>query len=417
MWSRREFLRISGMAGAAQTPDDVARDESYWRQVQEAFDVDRSLINLNNGNSSPCPRNVHESVKRGLDFSNQLPVYYRGILEEKMDGVRRQLAETFGCGEDEIAITRNATEALHIAQCGLDLKPGDEVLTTDQDYTLMLWAWDQRARRDNIVVKRVQFPVPTTAGDLVRLFERAITRRTKVMHFCHITNVTGQLFPVRELSRLAREHGIVTIVDGAQAAAHFPFTLKDLECDVYGTSLHKWLMAPHGTGFLYVRRERIGKIWPLHAELDSLRADIRKYEEVGTQSAAARVAIADALMFHQAVGAERKAARLRYLTLRWADALKDHPGVRMLSNLDAGQTWGLATLGLERDVDVQAVVRMMFDKYRIVTSAAESQRLPGPIFDFQGLRLTPNVYTTIGEIDAFVAAMTDALEKGLPRRA
>ena len=152
---------------------------------------------------------------------------------------------------------------------------------------------------DGIVIKRIQFPVPTTAEDLLRRFEEAITPRTRVLQLCHITNVTGQLFPVRELSLLARQRGIVTLVDGAQAIAHFSFALRDLGCDVYGTGLHKWLMAPHGTGFLYVRRDQIERIWWLQGALDSFRDDIRKFEEIGTQPAAARAAIADALAFHQ----------------------------------------------------------------------------------------------------------------------
>src|SRR5207249_6376208 len=156
----------------------------------------------------------------------------------------------------------------------------------------MLWMWDQRVRRDGVVVKRVQFPVPTTADDLIARFEAVMTPRTKVLQFCHITNVTGQPFPVRELCRIARERGIVTIVDGAQSAGHFPVNLHDLGCDVYGTSLHKWLMAPNGTGFLYVRRDAIERVWPLQAALPQFQNDIRKFEEIGTQAAAARAAIA-----------------------------------------------------------------------------------------------------------------------------
>lgn len=429
MWNRRAFLRASSAVGAgalvvrrqsldavtqatarlaSQSPDVVAQDESYWREIRRAFALDPALINLNNGNSSPSPLIVHEAFKRHLDDTNRLPVHYRGLIEQRFDAVRRALADEFGCEAGEIALTRNATEALHIAQCGLDLRPGDEVVTTDQDYPRMLWMWDQRARRDGIVVKRIQFPVPTTSDDLMQRFAQALTPRTRVLHLCHITNVTGQIFPVRELSRLARLRGIVTIVDGAQAAAHVPFTLRDLECDVYGTSLHKWLMAPHGTGLLYVRRESIEKLWPLQAALDSLRGDIRKFEEIGTHPAAARAAIADALQFHQAIGVERKAARLRYLTLRWANVLRTHPRVRLLSSLDPGQTWGLATVAID-GVNAPTLVQLLFDKYRIVSSAAVSQALPGPVFDFQGLRVTPGIYTTLEEIDAFVRAIQDVL--------
>ena len=433
MLSRRAFLRVSGGLGASAfsarssdlhalaaqavaaggvSPDRVAEDESYWRPIQQAFDVDRTLINLNNGNSSPSPRLVQDALKGYLDYSNRLPVYYRGLIEQNLDAVRGQLAGEFGCDPVELALTRNATESLQIAQCGLELKAGDEVLTTDQDYSRMLWAWDQRARRDGIRVVRIQFPVPTTAADLLNRFERAMTPRTKVLQFCHITNVTGQLFPVRELSRLARPRGIVTIVDGAQAVAHVPVNLRDLDCDVYGTSLHKWLAAPHGTGFRFVRKEAIERIWPLQASLGELPTDVRKFEEIGTYPAAARAAIADALAFHRAVGGDRKAARLRYLTLRWANALKANPRVRLLSSLDEGQTWGLAMAATD-GIDSRDLEKFLFDKHRIVTYGMVSQRLPGPVFDFQGLRVTPNVYTTANEIDRFIEAMEDGLKNGV----
>jgi selenocysteine lyase/cysteine desulfurase len=428
-WSRRAFLRATGGIGAAsltaasatldglaaqahatagQPADVIARDESFWRPVQQAFDVDRSLINLNNGNASPSPRVVEDALKRYLDFSNRLPVVYRGQLEERLEDVRRKVAGEFGCDPDELALTRNATESLQIAQNGYELNAGDEVVTTDQDYARMLWQWDQRARRDGIRIVRIQFPVPTTADDLLARFEAAMTPRTKVLHFCHMTNVTGQLFPVRELSRLAHRRGAITIVDGAHAAAHVPIQLHDLECDVYGTSLHKWLAAPHGTGFLYVRKEIIERIAPMQASLGELPADIHKFEEIGTYAVAARSAIADALAFHQAVGAERKAARLRYLTLRWAKALQSHPRVGMLSNLDEGQTWGLAMFTVA-GMNAPDLERVLLTKHHIVTYGMVSQRRPGPVFDFNGLRVTPNVYTTPGEIDRFVDAVHSEL--------
>ena len=424
-WTRRAFLQASAAASAAgvassavrleavstagaalaqQSAEEVAVIEPYWREVRQAFALDPVLINLNNGNSSPSPQTVHEAFKRHLDDTNRLPVHYRTLIEQRFDEVRRELATEFGCEPAELAFTRNATEALHIAQLGLQLQPGDEVITTDQDYPRMLWLWDQRARRDGIVVKRVQFPVPATAADLMQRFESAITPRTRVLHFCHVTNTTGQLFPVRELSRLARSRGIVSIVDGAQAVAHVPFQLRDLECDLYGTSLHKWLMAPHGTGFLYVRRDTIERVWPLYAALDSMRGDIRKFEEIGTHPAAARAAIAEALTFHRAVGSERKAARLRYLTMRWVNGLRSRPQVRILSSLEPNETWGLASFAIQ-GVNAATVVPAMLEKHRIVVSAAVTQGVPGPVLDYSGIRVTLNIYTSIEEIDRFIDAI------------
>ena len=297
MWSRRGFLRLTGTLGtsalvvarngldeiqaagaavAGRSPEEVAQDELYWREIQEAFTLDRTISNLNNGNSCPSPRVVHEAFKRYADISNQAPVYYRGLIERNMETIRRKLAAELGADPEEIAITRNASESLQIAQDGLDLKPGDEVLTTHQDYPRMLTTWDQRQRRDKIKVTRIQFPVPTTQDDLYTRLESAVTPQTRVLHICHITNITGQLFPVQRLCRMARQRGITSIVDAAHSVAHFPFKLSDLECDFAGTSLHKWLLAPHGTGLLYVRREKIASTWPLQAVAERQRSEERR---------------------------------------------------------------------------------------------------------------------------------------------
>jgi selenocysteine lyase/cysteine desulfurase len=406
-------VAAASAAVADRTPEDVAADELYWREIQQAFSLDRTLINLNNGNNCPSPRVVHEAMKQYLDMANMLPAVYRAQIDRGFEGVRRALAKEFGCDADEIAFTRNASEALQIAQNGLDLNPGDEILTTEQDYPRMLTTWDQRMRRDGIKVTRLQFPVPTTGHDLFQRFETAITPRTKVLHFCHITNLSGQFFPVQRLSRLARERGLLTIVDGAHALAQFPFKLRDLEMDYYGTSLHKWLLAPTGTGLLYVRRDRIAQTWPLQAAPGRDDRDIRKFEAIGTHPAGIRAAIAEALAFHQAIGAERKAARLRYLTMRWANALRSNPRVRIHSSLEPGETWGLATVGID-GVDSRALAQFMMDRYRIVVSAIVAGDLPGPQYPYQGVRVTPNVYTTLEEIDTFTEAMQDVLRNGLP---
>ena len=408
-----EAIQAASSGVANRTPEDVAQDESYWREIQEGFTLDRTLTNLNNGNTCPSPRVVHEACKRYMDMANMLPVQYNGMIGRNITTVRRRLAAEFGCDVDELALTRNASESLQIAQNGIDLAPGDEILTTEQDYPRMLTTWDQRMRRDKIKVTRIQFPVPTTQDDLYQRFERAITPRTKVLHFCHITNLTGQLFPVQRLSRLARARGIISIVDGAHALAHFPFKLRELECDYYGVSLHKWLLAPIGNGLLYVRRENIAKTWPLQAAPDRQTGDISKFEAIGTHPQAIRAATAEALAFHQAIGAERKAARLRYLTLRWANVIKDHPRVRLHSSLERGQTWGVAMVGID-GVDPRALSQHMMDRYRIVVNAVSGGTPPAQVFDYSGLRVTPNVYTTLEEIDTFAQAMLDVAKNGLP---
>jgi selenocysteine lyase/cysteine desulfurase len=367
------------------------------------------MINLNTGHHCSQPQVVMRAVERYLEMENLLPVRYAGQIGSNLETVRRELAVEFGCDPEELAITRNASESLQIVQNGIDLAPGDEVITTEQDYPRMLTTWDQRMRRDKIKVTRLQFPVPTTADDLFSRFEKAITPRTKVLHFCHITNLSGQLFPVQRISRLARARGITTIVDGAHAGCQFPYKLRDLECDSYGVSLHKWLLAPFGTGILFVKKDQIAKFWPLQAAPAQSDTNIRKFEEIGTSPMAPKAAIADALAFHRAIGAERKAARLYYLTTRWANQLKGQPRIQMFSSLKPGETWGLATVGIE-GMEVGKIASFLFDKYRIVIAALAQGPMPGQQFPYQGIRVTPNVYTSVNDVDTFAHAMLELLK-------
>ena len=391
----RLFDAMTGVAGRQAA--DVARDETYWREVQQAFTLDRTIVNLNNGGVCPSPRVVHEALKRYLDVSNQVPPYHMWqVLEPNIESVRRTLAADVGVDPETIAITRNASEALQIAQLGLDLQPGDEVLTTNQDYGRMLNTWEQRVERDGIVLSKISFPVPPEQADLVRRFEAAITPATKVIHFCHITNLTGHIFPVREICALARLRGIITIVDGAHAYAHFPFELTDFDCDYYGTSLHKWLLAPIGTGFLYVRPDRIASTWAMQPPPANLKDDIRKFEEIGTHPAANHNAIAEALTFHRGIGAERKAARLRYLKARWAERLTQVPKVQLHTSLDPARSCGIGTVGVE-GVPPGDITSKLWADWRIFAT-------PIGHAEYQGVRVTPNVYTTLDEIDRFCDA-------------
>jgi selenocysteine lyase/cysteine desulfurase len=431
MTSRRDFLRSLAMAGGpvaflprlrddgveriltvvagqeARSPDDLAGDEDFWREIQQAFTLDRTMINLNNGGVSPSPRVVMDALRRYLEYSNQAPAFHMWRhLEPEIESVRRELAVEAGCDPEELAITRNASEALEIVQLGLPLERGDEVLTTDQDYGRMLTTWEQRARRDGIVVKQLPFTVPAPSmRALVELFERGITSRTRVIHFCHITNLSGQIFPVRDICRMARERGIRTIVDGAHAFAHFPFAIRDLECDFYGTSLHKWLLAPIGTGFLYVRRELIRLVWPLMAAPEKMDADIRKFEEIGTHPAANHNAIAEALAFHRAIGGERKVARLRYLRDRWMRRLEGKPGIRLYTSVDPAMAGGLANVGIE-GLEPEKIVEHLWTTRRVFVTPIDHAACTG-------VRVTPNVYTTLRELDVFAEGMEEILKDGL----
>src|SRR6476646_407277 len=345
----RSLFRANAIAGD-RPPHAVADDESYWAEIQRAFDSDRTMINLNNGGCSPTPSHVLEAMIRDLRFSNELPVEHMWrVLEPRVESVRRDLASEFGCDPEEMAITRNASEANAIMIMGLDLKRGDEVVLTNQNYPRMLTDWDQRARREGIVVKQISFKVPPPSDDyLVDQFKAAITPRTKVIEVTHITNLTGQIMTVRQIVEVARPLGIEVFVDGAHAFAHFPFKRDDIQCDFYGTSLHKWLLAPIGTGFLYVRKEKQKKLWPLMAAAQSQENDIRKYEEIGTHPAANHNAISAALAFYRGIGAERKIARLRYLRDRWAKRLlAESPRVRVLTPLNSKYSGAIGLVSVD----------------------------------------------------------------------
>lgn len=397
-------IRAASRALGTQTPEEVATDEDFWSDVRAAFSIDRNVINFNNGYVSPAPRPVQDIMRRELDYSNMGPYHTMiAVLERQIEAVRRRLAQAAGCDPEEMAITRNASESLENAQYGIDLKPGDEVLTTNQDYPRMLTTFAQRARREGIVVKQISFPVPPPSmDDLYQRFERAITPKTKLILFCHITNRTGQIFPVQRICRMARQRGIPTIVDGAHAFSHFPYKLSDLECDYYGTSLHKWTYAPVGTGFLYVRRDRIASTWSLMASDKRQENDIRKFEEIGTHPAANHNAISEALVFNQNLGIDRKVARLRYLRDRWAHRLAKNPKCRILHSPDPAQSAGIGFLSFAPGIDGSKMYSTLFSKYGIITTFIGGE-------EYSGLRVTPNVYSTPAEVDTFASAVEKEL--------
>ena len=390
------------------SPADTAADEAFWGEVARAFTVDRTLVNLNNGGVSPSPTFVQDAMKRHLDYSNEAPTYTMWkILEPQREGVRARMAREWGVDAGEVAFTRNASEGLQICQFGYDLAPGDEVLTTTQDYGRMLTTFRQRERREGIVMRQIKVPVPAEdPAEVVRRFEEAITPKTRLILMCHMINLTGQILPVRDIVRMAKGYDIPVIIDGAHAMAHFPFKLSDLECDNYSTSLHKWLFAPHGTGLLYVRQENIPGIWPLMAAPDRMDGDIRKYEEIGTHPAANYLAIAEALTFHQGIGSERKAERLIYLRDYWANRLLENDRVSLNTSQKPGFACGIANVHVE-GLDTAALSNWLWNAHRIIN-------VPIGHEECTGLRISPSVYTTLEELDRFSEAMEWAIKHGLP---
>jgi selenocysteine lyase/cysteine desulfurase len=396
-------------ADSSRSADALASDEDFWEPIQRAFDLDRTWTNLNNGGCSPAPTHVLDQMIRDLKYSNELPVIHMWRdLEPRIESVRRELARDFGCDPEEMAITRNASESLETLILGIDLARGDEVIVTNQNYGRMLTTWDQRVRREGIVVKPISFPLPVTnAKPFVDRIAAAITPRTRVIELTHITNLTGQILPIREVMELARPRNIEVFVDGAHAYAQFPFTRDQLQCDYYGTSLHKWMLAPIGTGFLYVRKEKQAKIWPLMAASKEMDTNIRKYEEIGTHPAANHNAIGVAIAFHRAIGAERKVARLRYLRDRWAKRLlaEGKGRVRILTPLDSPLGAGIGFISID-GLDPNKLGGWLMAQHRVVQT-------PITHAEFSGIRVTPNVYTTVDEVDRFADLVLVAIQNGV----
>ena len=391
------------------SPVETAADEDFWAVIQQSFSVTRGIVNLNNGGVSPSPRMVTEAFVRYTWQQEDATAYTMWqLLEPQSETVRTGLAEMFGCDREEIAITRNASESLETLLMGMDLKSGDEILTTTQDYPRMLTTLRQRELREGLKLKLISIPIaPKNVDDIAAVYEQAITPSTKLILISHMINLTGQINPVKKVCEMARARGVETIVDGAHAFAQFDFKRDDLGCDYYGTSLHKWLYAPKGTGLLYVKKDKIPKVWALMAAEDKNKNDIRKYEEIGTHSAAMRLAIGEAILFHRAIGAKRKEERLRYLSRYWMNRLKDVPKVGFNTSFDPMQSCAIGNFKVE-GVDPVALGSHLMSKHKIFTTPIVHE-------EFTGIRITPNVYTTLWELDRFCNVVEDVARKGLPK--
>ena len=391
------------------SPIEAAADEDYWATIQQAFSVTRGIINLNNGGVSPSPRIVTEAFVRYTWQQEDATAYTMWqILEPQSETIRTGLAEIFGCDPEEIAITRNASESLEILLMGMDFKSGDEILTTTQDYPRMLTTLRQREMREGLKLNLIKIPIaPKNVDEIAAAFERAVTPKTKLILISHQINLTGQINPVKKVCELARARGIETIVDGAHSFAQFDFKRDDLGCDYFGTSLHKWIYAPKGTGMLYVRKEKIPHVWALMASEDRNKNDIRKYEEIGTHSAAMRLAIGESILFHNAIGAKRKEERLRYLSRYWMNRIKDIPKVGFNTSFEPRQSCAIANFKID-GVDPVQLGGYLMSKHHIFTTPIVHD-------EFTGIRITPNVYTTLWELDRFADIVEQVAKKGLPK--
>ena len=381
------------------SPFDAANDDELWARIAQAYTVSPNILNLNNGGCSPQPKVVQDAVDRYYHLSNEAPTYYMWqILDKGREPLRRKLADLAGVSNEEVAVNRNATEALATVTWGLTLAKGDEIIMTKQDYPNMIQAWKQKEMRDGIKIKWLNFELPIENEEtIVKSFADATTSKTKIWHITHMINWTGQIMPVKRLCEEARKRNIISIVDGAHTFAHMDFKLTDFNPDYYGTSLHKWLSAPFGTGMLYVKKENIGGLWPLFPNDKPQAADIRKFETLGTRSFAPEQAIGQAIEFHNAIGSKRKEERLRFLKNYWCEKVKQSPRVKLNISLKPEFSCALGNFSID-GIDPEQVAHRLMSEHQIHTVSIKWENI-------NGVRVTPHVYTSTKDLDRFVEAV------------
>ena len=391
-FSANNLLEIAALA-PHKSPLELATDEDYWWHIQQAYTVSPQIINLNNGGVSPSPLVVQNAVERYNKLANEAPTYFMWrIMDQGREPLRESLAKFAGVSTDEIAINRNATESLDTVIMGLPLQRGDEIVMTRYDYPNMLHAWRQRELREGLKINYVELEMPVEDSDLaVRKFVEQMNPRVKVVHITHIMNWNGQILPVRRIAQEAHKRGIEVLVDGAHSFAHLDYKISDLDCDYFGTSLHKWLSAPIGSGMLWIKKEKISKIFPLIPNDKPNSDNIRKFENLGTRSFAIEQAIGQALNFQLAIGNARKEARLRFLKDYWAKEAVKLPKIKMNTSLKPEFSGALAHFGVE-GLEAGKMEGELFAKFKIHTSPTKWEKL-------NGLRITPHVYTTLRDLD------------------
>ena len=383
------------------SPEQAAGDEDYWATIQQAYTVNPNIIDLNNGGVSPSPSIVQEAVERYNKLSNEGPSYFMWrILDQGREPLRQKLAELAGCDAEEIAIDRNATEALNTIIYGLDLNAGDEVIGTKQDYPNMINAWKQRAQRNGIVYKQISFDFPIEDDDaIVNAYEKAITNKTKIIHVTHVINWVGQIMPVQKIARMAHAKGIEILCDSAHGFGLLDYKIPDLECDYWGTSLHKFLSAPIGSGMMWIKKEKIEKIWPLLCNDNPHSSDIRKFETIGTRSFPIEQGIGEAVNFHNAIGSKRKEERIRFLKNYWAEKVKDVPRVKLHTSLQSKYSCAICGVSID-GMDPVEFDAQLFNKYKIHTVGIKWENV-------SCVRVTPHVYTRLDDLDKLVNAITE----------
>lgn len=415
MTDRRSFIRqtaalLGGLAlhqdaRAAFFPEmppspnmDIGDDpeHDFWRQIRAAFSASPNIINLNNGGVSPAPRAALDALDHYNRMCNEAPSYYMWrILDQDREPLRYNLAALAGADPEEIALNRNATEALNTIIFGLNLKAGDEVVVCKYDYPNMINAWKQREKRDGIRLVWTDLYLPSENEEaLVQAYVSKFTNKTRVVHLTHIINWCGQILPVRRIADAARARGIEVVIDGAHSFALLDYKIPDLGGDYFGTSLHKWLCAPFGNGLLWIKKEKIPNVWALLSNDKPDGGDIRKFESLGTRSFPTEMAVGYSLDLHNLIGTDRKQQRLHYLKNYWMEQVRDVPGIRFYTSMHPKWGCAIGVFGIEGMAGGE-VSEALFKNWKIHAVGIEWEKV-------NGVRITPNVYTTEHELDKLV---------------
>jgi selenocysteine lyase/cysteine desulfurase len=377
----------------------LAADDKFWNQIRSQYMLKPDYINLENGfyNFIPQPT-LEKYIQHIRDINYQGSFYMRTVQRDNKKRMATKLAAVAGCSPEELIITRNTTESLDLVIAGQDWKAGDEALMAIQDYGSMLDMFEQVSKRYGVVLNKVSIPnLPASDEEIVSLYEKAITPKTKLLMIPHMVNITGHILPVRKICGMAHSKGVEVMVDGAHAFAHIQYKISELDCDYYGTSLHKWMSVPLGAGFLFVKKEKIAKTWPLIGDGTKDLSDIRRLNHIGTHACATDLTIEDAIDFYNMIGAERKEKRLRYIQKYWTSRVKNVPKIIINTPTDDKRSCGIANVGIAGMTPADLAKRLM-DEHKIFTVAIDTANV-------HGCRITPNVYTSLEELDAFVAAL------------
>ncbi len=399
-------MKVSTWASPTNGLRHAPDDEAYWATVRSSLEPMYKFTQLVNTRRGPAPQELRDRIRSLVDLSlsYELDEYepFNTLKESGSSAETRQaLAEYFGTTADQIAVTRNTMEGVAIVLNGLDLNAGDEVIATKLCYDSNLAILRQRVKRHGIVLKLVDLPFGRASDEqYLKAFSDAITPRTRLISFPHVVAFTGQVFPVAKVSALARSKGIFSFVDGAHSAGHIELRLDDLGCDAFATSLHKWMLGPRGTGFLFMRREKIANIWPIWASYSGKPADsIEKFEEVGTLFKALPATIPVAMAFNRRIGQAEKSARLRYLRDRWMKPLSTLNRVQMLTVVDAEPATGFGAFTIQ-GLEPKEFARQLREEFDINVLAFEIDEDRS----LQGIHLSPSFTNTIEELDRFVDA-------------